>query len=572
LAPIMDDRAMTGRRVAVGALIVLSALWCDVVVAAAPAADDSLPTAEQLDELLASPRATMRLLLDSASAGRAHDTAWALDLSEMEPSAATARGPVLASRLATIVEQMGPIRLDRVPGERDFDQPYSLVWDAQVSSSEDRADAGRIAITRGRDGLWRFSPKTVAAIDGLWQRWDNGSARAGTANEVSAQGPIAARLRAFFPTRMQQTTFLIPDYQWLLLILIAVVAIFGDLACRLVLQFATTAWFRFVRTEELQDSRRELWKPVGLLAQTVIWYAGTTAIELPPAAMAVAIVAIKFVAVAAGVRLSFRVIDVLAGYVASRALLTSSKVDDLLVPLLSKSLKVVVTCIGLVMCAEAFQLPITGLIGGLGLGGAALALASKDAISNLFGSVTLLTDRPFEIGDWVIVEGVEGHVEEVGFRSTRIRTLANSLVTLPNSRLTTSVVDNLGRRRYRRLKMTLPLAYDTPPETIEALCEALRDLIGRHPNTRKDYVFAYLHQYTERSLDVLLDCFFECPDLATELRLRGRLLTDVLRLARAHGVNFSSTPRLPRIDGPPATSATARPPAPATVVRRNDAA
>jgi MscS family membrane protein len=535
----MDDRAMRRRSGLFYALVALGAVWCDPVIAVAQIAEASRATEEQFDEVLASPRATMRLLLDSVAANRPQEAAWALDFSDLEPGAANARGAVLASRLATIIERMGPIRLDRVPAERDFDQPYSLVWDAQVTSAEDRADASRIVITRCRDGLWRFSAKTVATVDQLWER--RGSApREGEA----AMSPVAMRLRSMFPARLQQTTFLIPDYQWLLLVVIAVVAVFGDLACRLVLQYATAAWFRFVRSESLQDSRRELWKPMGLLAQTLIWYAGTTAIELPPAAMAVTLVAIKFVAVAAGVRLSFRLIDVLAGYVASRALLTASKVDDLLVPLLSKSLKMVVACIGLVMCAEAFQLPITGLVGGLGLGGAALALASKDAISNLFGSVTLLTDRPFEIGDWVIVEGVEGHVEEVGFRSTRIRTLANSLVTLPNSRLTTSIVDNLGRRRYRRLKMTLPLAYDTPPETIDALCEALRDVVGRHPNTRKDYIFAYLHQYTEKSLEVLLDCFFECPDLATELRLRGRLLTEVLRLARAQNVNFSSTPRL----------------------------
>jgi MscS family membrane protein len=541
----MDDRAMTRRRVALSFLVVLGALWCDAVIAAPPSPDSPAPTAEQLDEALASPRATMRLLLDSVAANRPQEAAWALDFSALGPATGNSRGPTLASRLATIVERMGPIRLDRVPGERDFSQPYSLVWDAQVASAEDRADAARIVIRRGSDGRWRFHAPTVAAIDRLWERWGTAPRKIadGSSGAANAEGPLAIRLRSLFPARLRETTFLIPDYQWLLLVVLAAVAVFGDLACRLLLQYATAAWFRFVKSESLQDSRRELWKPVGLLAQTLIWYAGTTAIELPSAAMAVAIVAIKFVAVAAGVRLSFRLIDVLAGYVASRALRTASKVDDLLVPLLSKSLKMVVACIGLVMCAEAFQLPITGLVGGLGLGGAALALASKDAISNLFGSVTLLTDRPFEIGDWVIVEGVEGHVEEVGFRSTRIRTLANSLVTLPNSRLTTSIVDNLGRRRYRRLKMTLPLAYDTPPETIDAFCEALRDLVGRHPHTRKDYVFAYLYQYTERSLDVLLDCFFECSDLATELRLRGRLLTDVLRLVRAQNVNFSSTPR-----------------------------
>jgi MscS family membrane protein len=170
-------------------------------------------------------------------------------------------------------------------------------------------------------------------------------------------------------------------------------------------------------------------------------------------------------------------------------------------------------------------------------------LASKDAIANLFGSVNLLADRPFEIGDWVVVEGVEGNVETVGFRSTRIRTPNNSLVTLPNSRLTTAVLDNLGRRRYRRVKMTLPLAYDTPPERIEAFCEGIRELIRRHPYTRKDYYHVYFHQFSAAALDVLLDSFLDCQDLAVELRERHRLLVDVLRLAEGLRIAFAAPPR-----------------------------
>ena len=191
--------------------------------------------------------------------------------------------------------------------------------------------------------------------------------------------------------------------------------------------------------------------------------------------------------VVAAAWLVFRLIDLASGYLASRAERTASKFDDVLIPLISTIAKIVGILMGILICAETFNFNVNTLLGGLGIGGMALALASKDAVSNLFGSFTVLIDRPFEIGDWVITEDIEGTVEQVGFRSTRIRTFYNSLITLPNSRLTTAVVDNMGRRRYRRVKAVLGVQYSTTPDQLDAFCEGIRELIRRSSATRKDY-------------------------------------------------------------------------------------
>jgi MscS family membrane protein len=148
-------------------------------------------------------------------------------------------------------------------------------------------------------------------------------------------------------------------------------------------------------------------------------------------------------------------------------------------------------------------------------------------------------DRPFQVGDWVVIGGTEGTVETVGFRSTRIRTFYNSLVTLPNSNLISAEVDNYGARRYRRWKANLGVAYDTPPEKIDVLCEGIRELVRRHPYTRKDYFHVYLNQYGPSSLDILLYIFWETPDWATELRERHRFAVDVLRLTQHLGVEIA---------------------------------
>ena len=166
------------------------------------------------------------------------------------------------------------------------------------------------------------------------------------------------------------------------------------------------------------------------------------------------------------------------------------------------------------------------MIAGLGLGGLAFALASKDMVQNLFGSVTILLDRTFAVGDWIIVDGKEGSVESIGFRSTRIRTFYNSMLTVPNSTFITASVDNMGERRYRRLSTKLGLAYETPPDKIEAFCEGVRELVRQHPYMRKDYFHVYFNGYADSALEILVYVFWETPEWSTELRERHRFLLD----------------------------------------------
>jgi len=215
------------------------------------------------------------------------------------------------------------------------------------------------------------------------------------------------------------------------------------------------------------------------------------------------------------------------------------KYDDLLLPAVSKTLKTFTVCIGILIFAESFSLPIVGLLGSLGIGGIAIALAAKETLSNVFGSLTVMVDRPFEIGDWIITEGVEGTVETMGMRSTKIRTFDNSLVTLPNSLLITAKVDNMGRRTFRRIKTMVSVQYDTTPEQIDAFCEGIRELIRRQPYTRKDYYQVYLNQFAASSLDILVNLYLDCNDWSVELRERHRLFVDIVRLAKRLGVQFA---------------------------------
>ena len=237
---------------------------------------------------------------------------------------------------------------------------------------------------------------------------------------------------------------------------------------------------------------------------------------------------------------AFYLVDYFCLFLEKRALQTESKFDDILLPLIRKSAKTLVVAVGIIAIGDSLTLDMKGLLAGMGIAGLGISLAAKDTLSNLFGSFTVILDRPFRIGDWVKINNtIEGTVETVGLRSCRIRTFHNSLITIPNGLLTNASIDNLGMRRYRRLSTNIGIQYDTPPEKIEAFCEAIRQLILNHPHTRKDNFQVYFNSMGDFSLNILLYVFFDCPDWSVELNERHRLLLDIIRIGKEMNVNFA---------------------------------
>ena len=204
------------------------------------------------------------------------------------------------------------------------------------------------------------------------------------------------------------------------------------------------------------------------MAMAFTWWAGLNTLGLAAEVLVILLISVKFLAALSTVWAAYRLVDLLAAFLHDAAAKTESKLDDAVVPLVTKTMKVFVTVMGAVFIADNLNIDVTSLLAGLGLGGLAFALAAKDVAGNLFGSVTVLLDQTFNAGDWVIIGDVEGSVEHIGFRSTRIRTFYNSLVSVPNSNLITANVDNMGKRSYSRLTCKMSLAYNTPPDRIDA--------------------------------------------------------------------------------------------------------
>ncbi len=234
-----------------------------------------------------------------------------------------------------------------------------------------------------------------------------------------------------------------------------------------------------------------------------------------------------------------KVIDLISNYFERLALSTESTLDDQLIPLVRKALKIFVVLVGVLYILQSLQFNITALLAGVSIGGLAFALAAQDTIKNLFGSLMIFIDRPFQIGDWINFDGVDGTVEEVGFRSTRVRTFHNSVVSVPNGRVADMTVDNYGLRVFRRYKTVLTITYDTPPILIEKFVEGLQELVKNHPETRKDYFEIHLNDLGSHSINILFYIFFNVPSWSDELKARHIIVLEVLKLADTLGIQFA---------------------------------
>lgn len=279
--------------------------------------------------------------------------------------------------------------------------------------------------------------------------------------------------------------------------------------------------------------------PGATLVVAVILRIGYPLLGLPAGAGAIMQIAVRVLVTLSIIWAVYRGVDLFGAQLAERADKTESKLDDQLVPLVRKSLKVVVFLAGVVVVLQNLNFNVGAMLAGLSIGGIAFGLAAKDTLANFFGSISIFVDTPFQIGDWISAQGVDGTVEEVGFRSTRVRTFYNSVVCIPNASLANAKVDNYGQREFRRCFVTIGLTYDTTPEQMQAFCEGVRAVIRANEFTRKDSYEVHMSGFGDSSLDVMVYFFFKCSTWTDELREKHNVFLEIMRLARDVGASFA---------------------------------
>ena len=239
---------------------------------------------------------------------------------------------------------------------------------------------------------------------------------------------------------------------------------------------------------------------------------------------------------------------ILGDMVVSSEHLKRSSLDSQLIRLGARLVGVVCAIVFLIRGADELGFPAYSVLAGLGVGGLAVALAARDSIANLLGSLLIMLEKPFRIGHYIRVGGSEGTVEDVGFRSTRIRTQDNSLISIPNNAVVNTTVENLSLRAMRRQRFFVQVTYDTPREKVEALVAGIRRLILDHSLTNKTNFQVRFNNFSESSLDILVMFYFDVQDYGVELREREAILLRTMDLVNEIGVEFAFPTRTLQIE------------------------
>ena len=383
-------------------------------------------------------------------------------------------------------------------------------------------DEPPIALARGRDGAWRYTADTMARVP-IWH--------------AETFSPAALWLQQASPALSRRFGgFAL----WQLVFGAGLLAAAWTLARAVRWAFAAQGTRLAARLGvDAEDGRfARLDAPIAWTAFFAVAAWGVPQLQLPIAlsdgAGLLATLGFRLGAVV----LLFGVITVLSDLAARFAQRTEARFDDQLVPLLRSTAQIVVGCLGLLVLLEAFGVDVWQLVAGASVGGIIVGLAAQDSMKNFFGSLNVFIDQPFQVGDWVVIGGVEGTVEEVGFRSTRIRTFHNSQVTVPNSTITNANVDNMGRRPRRRVKLVVGLTYDTPPDRLQAYAEGVRAILAAHPNVQNTYE-VHVWDLGASSIDILVYYHVVVRDWHEELTTRSENLLEFIRLAEALDVSFA---------------------------------
>ena len=470
----------------------------------------------------------------------------ALDLSDLPAALADQIAAYRILQLKEILDRLELPPIDSVPDAAAMEDKEFKSWtipDTELTIA--RVEDGP------RAGEYLFTPGTVAKLPQFYTSVKHLPYKPGaTENWYETYRYGGAGVRDFIPLKwmmnlppwMTQRFIDQPVWRWIgVFVVIGFSVLILSLIKRLV-----TAGIRNESTSELQRSWLQLVIPLTLLALIpfVVWLLES---NLRISGHVLRVMALTLWAIFT-LNLTWTVwltSNVIAETIVSSQELHHGSIDSQLVRLGLRLIAMILSIAVLVIGAQQLGIPAYSVVAGLGVGGIAVALAARDSLANLLGSLLIMFEKPFRVGHWIKVQGTEGIVESIGFRSTRIRTFYDSLVSIPSNQLVNSTVDNMAMRSHRAVRTFLRLRYDTPEEKIEPFIDAVRELIRSNEYTLERRLQVALDDFGEHGIHILVNFLFDVPDMQTEKRERQRLFLAILKLAEDQGIEFAVPVKIP---------------------------
>jgi len=215
---------------------------------------------------------------------------------------------------------------------------------------------------------------------------------------------------------------------------------------------------------------------------------------------------------------------------------TDNDLDDQLMPILRKGMRILIWCMAIVIGLNNAGYNIGAILAGLGIGGLALAMAAKDTVSNIFGGFTIFADKPFRINDRVKIDGYDGTIIEIGVRSTRLRTLAGRIVTIPNSTFTDAPVENVSREPWRKITLDLGLTYDTSADDMQQAMDILRGIVEKNEHTEEKIILSF-NAFGDFAMNIM--CIYYISKGASIAGTQTEINLEILRQFNANKLEFA---------------------------------
>jgi MscS family membrane protein len=487
---------------------------------------------------VASPRATFRTFLTANFTGDPDRALRCLSLNEIPAAARQEVGQQLGHKLCQIILRNRSVIYQDLP---DSNYSDTYVW---LSHPEGSIELVRLP-TGEHKGEWVFSRQTVRSIDRLYHHFED--------------KPYHEMLLNVSPDRLRPDPWRAPelclrdnlpawskaDVSPVITYRVELYQVAGLAVATLLAVALTRLGSRLLAVVVRRTLALAGWdlppatvlkrlRPTGRLLACLLVRWAILLLDVDKGLLGLALTALNPLAWVLASWAAFRLIDLLGDLFEVRMAESKHRVEitEMLWPVGSLATKIVLA-LGVVLHLMAmFSWDLTAVLTGVGIGGVAFALGAQDSLRNLFGSFTLIADRPFVVGETVqIGDGGLGVVERVGLRSTSIRTVEDTLMVVPNSNLTTMNITNFGRRRFRRFTSRIGVVYGTPPERLAALRDGIRQLLLQQPSTRKEQCEVAIHDLTDSAIEIQVSVYFDVTTGHEEAEAREALLLGCLRLA-----------------------------------------
>jgi MscS family membrane protein len=471
---------------------------------------------------LSTPRRAMRGYLEAARARDHARAARYLDLRDIEPALRQSRGPQLARQLKDVLDQTLWVDLgslsDEPAGERDDGLPARQERLGTLGDEQGPVD---VLLERGADTGWRISRATLARVPELHEE-------------------LAPALVQWLPRPLVEWSFLeIRLWQWAALAGLVVAAVAGSwLLCAAALFLARRIAAR-TSSDLGKRMAAQAGGPLRLLVAFALFAASLPALGLAVPAQRALLYVSGAGTVVSLAWLAFRLVDALGGWLEQRLRARAQLEAAAVVPPGRRVIKGVVAVLALLVLLQNLGINVTALLAGLGVGGIAVALAAQGALENLFGGLTLMTDRPVRVGDFCRFGDRIGTVEDIGLRSTRIRTLDRTVVTVPNKQFASIQLENFALRDRIWYHPRLGLRYETTPDQLRYVLVEIRRMLYAHPKVNPDPARIRFLGFGAYSLDLEVFAYVEVTDYGEYLEIAEDLNLRVMDIVAAAGTGFA---------------------------------